>query len=93
MQLGPVGVRRQVQAIVQRPDAVTPEVLLHGAQDRVPPPAHSRQAAMLVPGAELVLWPDCGHTPQLEQPDDFNRLLVRLAAQVSQGAQAEAPQG
>jgi len=142
-QPGPAGVRRQVQAIVQRPDAVTPEVLaaiernvarpgasahflallrsitslggqkaavwqhshqllravrapvvlLHGAQDRVLPPAHSRQAATLVPGAELVLWPDCGHTPQLEQPEDFNRLLARLAARVSQGALAEAPQG
>lgn len=142
-QPGPAGVRRQVQAIVQRPDAVTPEVLaaiernvarpgasahflallrsitslggqktavwqhshqllravrapvvlLHGAQDRVLPPAHSRQAATLVPGAELVLWPDCGHTPQLEQPEDFNRLLARLAARVSQGALAKAPQG
>lgn len=133
---GAMAVKQQIQAIVRRPESVTPEVraaiernvvrpggaahflallrtltgfggqkpegvqrsrqilralqaptiLLHGEQDAVLPVAHSRGACALVAGAELVLLPDCGHTPQLEQAPAFNAALQGLA-RVAQMAQ------
>lgn len=126
---GPTAVAQQIQAIVHRPEAITPEVraaiernvrrpgggrhflgllrgltswrgqhqrvwqrshdilrrqpgrpvlFVHGEQDVVLPVAHSRRAHDLVRGSELVVLADCGHTPQLEQPERFNRLLQGL---------------
>ena len=57
-----------------------PTVFVHGRQDVVLPVAHSERARQLVPGSVLEVLEACGHTPQLEQPAAFNRLLVGLAA-------------
>lgn len=55
-----------------------PVLFVHGEHDVVLPVAHSRRAHELARGSELVVLADCGHTPQLEQPDLFNRLLRGL---------------
>lgn len=55
-----------------------PVLIVHGEHDGVLPVAHSRGAHDLARGSELVVLADCGHTPQLEQPDLFNRLLRGL---------------
>jgi pimeloyl-ACP methyl ester carboxylesterase len=60
-----------------------PVLFVHGEHDAVVPVAHSRQAHARLPGSELVVMADCGHTPQLEQPEAFNRLLGSLARRVS----------
>jgi pimeloyl-ACP methyl ester carboxylesterase len=52
-----------------------PTRIVHGEQDVVLPVAHSVTAHGLCKGSELVRLQDCGHTPQLEQPDVFNALL------------------
>jgi pimeloyl-ACP methyl ester carboxylesterase len=52
-----------------------PVLFVHGEHDVVLPVDHSRQAQAITRGSELVVLADCGHTPQLEQPDLFNRLL------------------
>lgn len=125
---GPMAVKQQVQAIVHRREAITPEVLaaiernvmraggaahflhllraltdfggqraevcqrshdilqslrvpvsfVHGDRDVVLPAAHSRQAHSLSAGSQLVVLPDCGHTPQLEDPAAFKRALESL---------------
>lgn len=56
-----------------------PVLFVHGEHDVVLPVEHSRRAHAVVRGSELVVLADCGHTPQLEQPDLFNRLLRGLA--------------
>jgi 3-oxoadipate enol-lactonase len=38
-----------------------PTLVLHGAEDRLVPPARGRELAQSIPGAELVLLPRCGH--------------------------------
>lgn len=53
----------------------TPTRIVHGEQDVVLPIAHSITAHGLCKGSELVRLQDCGHTPQLEQPEVFNALL------------------
>lgn len=55
-----------------------PVTIVHGQQDAVLPVAHSQRAHQAVAGSVLALLPDCGHTPQLEQPQQFNRLLREL---------------
>lgn len=75
----------QREPILQRSAALlrelrVPTVFVHGRQDAVLPVAHSTQAQRLVPSSELVILEDCGHTPQLEQPEAFNRLLAGLVA-------------
>lgn len=52
-----------------------PTRIVHGEQDVVLPVAHSVTAHGLCNGSELVRLQDCGHTPQLEQPEVFNVLL------------------
>lgn len=61
----------------------TPTMVLHGRQDAVLPVKHSERAHALVTGSKLEIWDDCGHTPQLEQPLLFNRLLEGMVSRVN----------
>lgn len=55
-------------------------VLVHGRQDAVLPFSHSVRAAETVANAELFLLEGCGHTPQVEAPQQFNQILRDLVA-------------
>jgi pimeloyl-ACP methyl ester carboxylesterase len=48
-----------------------PTLLIWGDTDRLFPVAHGRRFQELIPGAELVIIPKCGHVPQIEQADAF----------------------
>ncbi len=53
------------------------EVLfLHGRQDAVIPCAHSEQAQADTPNSSLVLFDECGHTPQIEKPRETAKALI-----------------
>ncbi len=54
-----------------------PVCFVHGDLDLVLPAKHSMQAHAMVPGSELHVLTPCGHTPQLEMPENFNRLVLR----------------
>jgi pimeloyl-ACP methyl ester carboxylesterase len=56
-----------------------PMVILHGRQDAVVPLKHSEHAAKLARSARLIVLEDCGHTPQIEQPAEFNTALSAFA--------------
>lgn len=56
-------------------DLRVPTRIVHGEQDVVLPIAHSVTAHGLCSGSALVRLQNCGHTPQLEQPEVFNALL------------------
>jgi len=75
---------RQNRAVMQRPDARThlpalrcPVLVLCGEDDRLAPPECSREIAALVPHAELVWLPRCGHMLTMEKPEAVNAHLVR----------------
>lgn len=40
-------------------------------------PVLAREAARRIPGATLVTFPDLGHSPQVEAPDEFNATLLK----------------
>jgi len=48
-----------------------PTLLIWGDTDRIFPREHALAYQRLIPGAKLVIVPECGHVPQIEQPDAF----------------------
>jgi pimeloyl-ACP methyl ester carboxylesterase len=54
-----------------------PTVIVWGARDVLVPRAGLERMAGLLPEGELVVWPDAGHSPQIERPEDFVALLAR----------------
>ena len=55
-----------------------PMVFLHGRQDAVVPLQHSVEAQNMTKNARLVVLENCGHTPQIEKPAEFNTELIKL---------------
>jgi pimeloyl-ACP methyl ester carboxylesterase len=53
-----------------------PTLVIHGAEDRLVPPAHGRAYADGIPGARLELIPRCGHMPIFEATERFVELTV-----------------
>lgn len=73
---------RQNRALMQRPDARAhlpavrcPVLVMCGDTDRLTPPACSREMAALMPHAELVWVPQCGHMLTTEKPGFVNAAL------------------
>jgi pimeloyl-ACP methyl ester carboxylesterase len=55
-----------------------PTLLLHGAEDRVFSIEHATHAYNLIPNANLVVFPKCGHSPHIEKPAKFNDTTIRF---------------
>ncbi|MBI2941684.1 MAG: alpha/beta fold hydrolase [Chloroflexi bacterium] len=71
----------QRRGIIQRhrlPEIAAPTLILWGDRDPVIPVAHAHIAARHIPNARLVILPGCGHCPQLERPEEVNRLLEQF---------------
>lgn len=73
----------QIRALLARPDASAllgtircPTLVLCGEQDSWAPAARHRDMAEKIPGARLVLVPDCGHMCTLERPEQVTRALL-----------------
>jgi pimeloyl-ACP methyl ester carboxylesterase len=84
---GPEAFVRQQRAIMARPDLrphlasiACPTLVLVGDGDELTPPPFSEEIAAGIPGARLVVVPDCGHLSTLERPDAVNAALVELLA-------------
>lgn len=68
-------------------NVVTPEkleslkvrtLLMTGAADMFTPPSILRMIARHVPDNEVVIVPECGHSPYWEQPEFFNRAVLEF---------------
>jgi pimeloyl-ACP methyl ester carboxylesterase len=60
----------------QLPQLSMPVLLVWGRHDHLFPASHAEAAAALVPNARVEIFEDSGHTPQMEEPDRFNRLVL-----------------
>ena len=56
-------------------DVSQPVLVIHGAHDRIVPPAAGRRLARALPGARFELMRSCAHAPFLSQPDRVARAL------------------
>jgi pimeloyl-ACP methyl ester carboxylesterase len=79
---GPEAFIRQQQAIMGRPDCrpmlpaiACPTLVLVGDGDELTPPSLSEEIASGIPGARLVVVPDCGHLSTLERPEPVTAAL------------------
>lgn len=75
---------RQNRAIMSRPDAratlpqlTCPALVMWGDSDQLTPPDVNREIAALLPQAEAVELPQCGHMLTMEQPEQVNKQLLR----------------
>ncbi|NPV05302.1 MAG: alpha/beta fold hydrolase [Syntrophaceae bacterium] len=53
-----------------------PTLILWGRQDRILPVGQALDAAGRIPGARLHIFERCGHMPNVEYPEAFNRLVL-----------------
>jgi len=74
---------RQQAAVISRPDSrptlgwiKCPTMVLTGDEDHTIPNSLSVEMANGIPGAKLVILPNCGHLPQPEQPKATADALV-----------------
>jgi pimeloyl-ACP methyl ester carboxylesterase len=80
---GPEAFARQQTAIMNRPDSrpglgaiQCPTLVAAGADDTLTTPEHAGEIAGGIPGARLLVIPDCGHLSALEQPAAVTRALA-----------------
>jgi pimeloyl-ACP methyl ester carboxylesterase len=84
---------RQNRAVIARPDArpnlrrlKCPVLVMCGADDQLTPLARSQEIASLVPHAQLVVVPRCGHMLTMERPEVVNDVLARWLASPGPGS-------
>jgi len=53
-----------------------PTLLIWGRQDHIFPASHAEAASRRIKGAQLEIFEQSGHTPQMEEPERFNRLVL-----------------
>ncbi len=58
------------------PEIQQPTLIIHGGKDTLVPLSASQEAARLMPHADLSIMDGCGHWPQRDHPEWFNRLVV-----------------
>jgi pimeloyl-ACP methyl ester carboxylesterase len=80
----------QIRALLARPCAGAllpgircPALVLCGEQDNWAPADRHREMAANIPGAQLVLVPECGHMSTLERPQTVTRALLEWYARVA----------
>ncbi len=79
----PEGVMGALAAMKDRPDSTpsldeidVPTLIIHGADDQLISLAEAEAMAAAIPDSQLVVVPDAGHLPNLEQPDIFNDAVI-----------------
>ena len=57
-----------------------PTLIVWGQQDKIIPVEHAHIAERTIPHSRLQILDRCGHMPQLERPDEFNKLVLEFLA-------------
>ncbi len=72
---------------VRRPNMITeeqyrsikaPSLVVWTSHDPTATPEEGRQISEMIPGAQYVVMNECGHWPQFEDADEFNRLHINF---------------
>ena len=87
VKLGPVGVRRQFEAVLRwsslrrLPRISVPTLVIHGDQDRLIPIGNGRIIARLVPGARMHVFKGAGHVYGTDHPEEHLRVITEFWAE------------
>lgn len=79
--IGPLGAREEVSLAPRLPDIQVPALVLWGENDPLFPATQGRRAAERLPNARLHVFPQAGHWPYLEYPEDFAKALNSFVAE------------
>lgn len=60
------------------PEIQQKTLVIHGGKDTLVPLAASQEAARLIPNAEFILMEGCGHWPQRDHPELFNKIVTKF---------------
>jgi pimeloyl-ACP methyl ester carboxylesterase len=81
--VGVEGLIRQEEAVLTRVDSrpvlasiKVPTLVLVGDKDPLTPPSLAKDMSIAIPGARLVIIPECGHSSTTEQPEAVNQALI-----------------
>ena len=58
-----------------------PLLTVWGEEDTIIPAAQAENARLALPGSTIHTIPECGHWPQMEKPEQFNRILTGFLSQ------------
>jgi pimeloyl-ACP methyl ester carboxylesterase len=67
------------------PDIRAPTLVLTGDLDQLISPRNSRMIASLIPGAELIIIPGCGHRVMWERADECVALVAEFLTKIEEG--------
>jgi pimeloyl-ACP methyl ester carboxylesterase len=74
-----VGLKGQREVLADRlAQLEVPTIIVWGTHDRVVPYSQAKEAVSQVQEGSLELISDCGHLPQVEQPDRFTAIVARF---------------
>jgi 4,5:9,10-diseco-3-hydroxy-5,9,17-trioxoandrosta-1(10),2-diene-4-oate hydrolase len=77
-----VGLKGQREVLVDRlAQLERPTMVVWGTRDRVISYSHAKEAFSRLPEGYLELMPECGHLPQVEQPERFVSGLGRFLSE------------
>lgn len=86
----PEGIVAALTAMRDRPDSTEsladlhmPVLIIHGKDDQIIPPAEAEAIAKAIPNNALYLIDEAGHLPNLEQPEEFNRIVEKYLAKLA----------
>jgi 4,5:9,10-diseco-3-hydroxy-5,9,17-trioxoandrosta-1(10),2-diene-4-oate hydrolase len=89
-----IGRRGQRSVLLDRlPQIHVPTLIVWGAEDRLLPVRQAHAAAARLPHSRMQILPECGHCPQMEKPEEFNRLLLDFLAELAPAHGTEARRG
>jgi pimeloyl-ACP methyl ester carboxylesterase len=63
-------------------DIEAPTLLIWGKNDVVTPPEAAKEFLDRLPNARIVWFPQCGHVPMVEKPDEFARARLDFTAEM-----------
>ncbi len=67
------------------PQISAPTLVIWGSEDRFVPPAHAELLGRLLPNAEVQMWEQCGHAPQIEEAQRFNATALAFWERLDAG--------
>jgi pimeloyl-ACP methyl ester carboxylesterase len=65
-----------------------PTLVMAGAQDRLRLPGYAGELAKRIPDAQLLVFENCGHCPNIEQAERFNQALIAFLTAPTARAEA-----
>ncbi len=72
-------IRRPNMITKEQYNAITaPTLVVWTSHDPTATPAEGKEIAEMIPGAQYVVMNQCGHWPQFEDADTFNKLHIEF---------------